>query len=261
MIELKDLKKSFGDKAVLRGVDLTIKSGETTCIIGRSGCGKSVLLKLIVGLLAPDEGTVMVDGKDISKLTQDDLFHLRRRIGYVFQGAALFDSLNVFDNVVMSLVEHGVTDVSTLDAEARRVLSAVGLLPTLSRAGTVSYENEYANLKAKKPSDLSGGMRKRVGVARALVGRPDYIFYDEPTTGLDPITSQQIDDLIETLDATIDATSVVISHDIFSVFNIADHVVMLEGGLVHFEGDVDALRSSSDPVVVEFLRRYVPEPA
>lgn len=261
MIELKNLKKSFGDKTVLRGVDLAIKSGETTCIIGRSGCGKSVLLKLIVGLLSPDEGTVVVDGQDISKMTQQQLFNMRKHIGYVFQGAALFDSLNVFDNVVMSLVEHGITEVATLDAEARRVLSAVGLLPALTGAGTVLYEVEYANLKAKKPSDLSGGMRKRVGVARALVGKPDYIFYDEPTTGLDPITSQQIDDLIETLDSTIDATSVVISHDIFSVFNIADHVVMLEGGLVHFQGSVDELRTSSDPVVVEFLRRYVPVPA
>lgn len=257
MIELKDLKKSFGEKTVLRGVNLTIKAGETTCIIGRSGCGKSVLLKLIVGLLVPDEGTVAVDGQDISKLTQAQVFSMRRHIGYVFQGAALFDSLNVFDNVVMSLVEHGVTDRTILDTEARRVLSAVGLLPSLERAGTPVYEGEYANLRQKKPGDLSGGMRKRVGVARALVGTPDYIFYDEPTTGLDPITSQQIDDLIETLDNTIDATSVVISHDIFSVFNIADHVVMLEGGLVHFEGNVDELRATTDPIVVEFLRRYV----
>lgn len=258
MIELKDLKKSFGEKTVLRGVNLTIRTGETTCIIGRSGCGKSVLLKLIVGLLVPDEGTVVVDGQDISKLKQEQVFRLRRHIGYVFQGAALFDSMNVFDNVVMSLVEHGVTDQAVLDAEARRVLSAVGLLPSLIRAGTPVYEGEYANLRLKKPGELSGGMRKRVGVARALVGKPDYIFYDEPTTGLDPITSQQIDDLIETLDNTIDATSVVISHDIYSVFNIADHVVMLEGGLVHFEGTVDELRSATDPVVVEFLRRYVP---
>lgn len=260
MIELKDLKKSFGEKTVLRGVNLTIKAGETTCIIGRSGCGKSVLLKLIVGLLAPDEGTVVVDGQDISQLSQKQLFNMRKHIGYVFQGAALFDSLNVFDNIVMSLVEHGVTDKAVLDAEARRVLSAVGLLPALSGAGNPTYELEYTNLKSKKPSDLSGGMRKRVGVARALVGKPDYIFYDEPTTGLDPITSQQIDDLIETLDRTIDATSVVISHDIFSVFNIADHVVMLEGGLVHFQGTVDELRTTTDPVVVEFLRRYVSAP-
>lgn len=257
MIVIKDLKKSFGEKTVLRGVDLNIKTGETTCIIGRSGCGKSVLLKLVVGLLAPDEGTVVVDGLDISKMTQEQMFNMRTHIGYVFQGAALFDSLNVYDNVVMALVEHGETNAATLDGEARRVLSAVGLLPSLTRAGTPVYEGEYANLKTKKPSDLSGGMRKRVGVARALVGKPDYIFYDEPTTGLDPITSQQIDDLIETLDNTIDATSVVISHDIFSVFNIADHVVMLEGGLVHFEGNVDELRATTDPIVVEFLRRYV----
>jgi phospholipid/cholesterol/gamma-HCH transport system ATP-binding protein len=259
MITISGLTKSFGAKAVLRGMDLTIPNGKTTCIIGRSGCGKSVLLKHIVGLLDPDGGTVVIDGKDISTLDRDDLFELRRTIGYVFQGAALFDSLTVFENVVISLVEHGEKDHTVLDKEARRVLSAVGLLPDLSRSGTPDYEREYAILRDKKPSDLSGGMRKRVGVARALVGSPAYIFYDEPTTGLDPITSQQIDDLVGELAKKLHVTSVVITHDMFSVFNIADHVVMLEGGKVLFEGTVSELHDCADQVVVEFLARYHPD--
>lgn len=257
MIELRGLKKAFVAKVVLRGVDLTIPQGKTTCIIGKSGCGKSVLLKHIVRLLVPDEGIVVVDGRDISTIGREELFGLRQKIGYVFQGAALFDSLSVHDNVVISLVEHGETNKALLETTARNVLSAVGLLPDFTEAGTPSYEREWALLKDKKPSDLSGGMRKRVGVARALVGTPDYIFYDEPTTGLDPVTSQQIDDLVESLAKKMTVTSVVITHDMFSVFNIADHVVMLDGGKVQFEGTVPQLQASTDPVVVEFLARYV----
>jgi phospholipid/cholesterol/gamma-HCH transport system ATP-binding protein len=249
MITIKGLTKSFGSKTVLRGMDLTIPNGKTTCIIGKSGCGKSVLLKHIVGLLAADTGTICIDEKNIATLSNDELFTLRRSIGYVFQGAALFDSLTVYENVVISLVEHGVTDTSVLDAEARRVLSAVGLLPDISKSGTADYEREYKVLSPKKPSDLSGGMRKRVGVARALVGEPAYIFYDEPTTGLDPITSQQ----------KLHVTSVVITHDMFSVFNIADHVVMIDGGKVLFEGTVAELHDAREPVVVEFLARYHPD--
>ncbi|MBC8125274.1 MAG: ATP-binding cassette domain-containing protein [Candidatus Kapabacteria bacterium] len=258
MIELRGIEKSFGSNTVLRGVDLTIPVGKTTCIIGRSGCGKSVLLKHIVGLLEADAGTVTIDGSDVSKLTKKELFALRRRIGYVFQGAALFDSLSVFDNVIIGLVEHGETNTARLDAEGRRVLSAVGLIPDISQSGTEAFEIAYATLAAKKPSALSGGMRKRVGVARALVGEPAYIFYDEPTTGLDPVTSQQIDDLLEHVATTQNVTSVVITHDMFSVYNIADHVIMLDSGKVQFYGTVAELRASLDPVVVEFLARFVP---
>lgn len=259
MITISGLTKSFGTKDVLRGMNLDIPNGKTTCIIGKSGCGKSVLLKHIVGLLDADAGTITIDGKNIATLGKHDLFTLRRSIGYVFQGAALFDSLTVYENVVISLVEHGVTDRALLDAEARRVLSAVGLLPDLTQSGTADYEREYQNLSAKKPSDLSGGMRKRVGVARALVGEPAYIFYDEPTTGLDPVTSQQIDDLLADLARKLHVTSVVITHDMFSVFNIADHVVMIDGGRVLFEGTVPQLHDSHEPVVVEFLARYHPD--
>lgn len=258
MIELRGIKKSFGSKVVLSGVDMVIPNGKTTCIIGRSGCGKSVLLKHIVGLLQADAGTVTIDGRDVNKLTKNELFEMRRRIGYVFQAAALFDSMSVFDNVVIGLVEHGETDQAMLDAEGRRVLSAVGLVPDPSTTDAETFEREYRILATKKPSDLSGGMKKRVGVARALVGQPTYIFYDEPTTGLDPVTSQQIDDLLEYVAESQNVTSVVITHDMFSVYNIADHVIMLDSGVVQFSGTVPELQASTDPVVVEFLARFVP---
>ena len=258
MIELRNIKKAFGSKVVLNGVSCSIPTGQTTCIIGRSGCGKSVLLKHIVGMIKADSGSVYIDGRDVDTFSKEELFNMRRRIGYVFQGAALFDSLNVYENVVISLVEHGVTDQKLIDTEARRVLSAVGLLPPVNGNGTAEYEREFAILAAKKPSDLSGGMRKRVGVARALVGKPEYIFYDEPTTGLDPVTSQQIDDLLHELAGMYHVTSVVITHDMFSVYNVADHVIMLHDGMVRFTGSVDELQASEDPVVVEFLARFVP---
>ncbi|NQW30794.1 MAG: ATP-binding cassette domain-containing protein [Ignavibacteria bacterium] len=259
MIQLQGIKKSFGEKVVLNGIDLTIPDGRTTCIIGKSGSGKSVLLKHIVGLLPFDSGTVTIDNQTIRSISRDDMFALRKRIGYVFQGAALFDSLNVFQNIVTSLVEHGEVDQQLLISESKRVLSAVGLLPDISEQETAFYQREYDMLANKKPSDLSGGMRKRVGVARALVGSPDYIMYDEPTTGLDPVTSQQIDDLVADLATKLKVTSVVITHDMFSVFNIADTVNMIDGGVVRFSGTVPELKASTEPAVVNFLARYVAE--
>lgn len=260
MIELKNLHKSFGAKQVLRGVSLSIPVGKTTCVIGKSGTGKSVLLKHIVGLLDADQGTIAVDGNDVATMSKEELFTMRKRMGYVFQGAALFDSLTVKENVVIGLYEHGERDDSVMDSEARRVLSAVGLLPEISESGTPSYEKEYALLRDKKPSDLSGGMRKRVGVARALVGSPEYIFYDEPTTGLDPVTSEQIDFLIRDLAAKLNVTSLVITHDMFSVFHIAHHVAFLHDGLVRFEGTADELQKTTDPVVREFIERFILKP-
>lgn len=257
MIELRHLTKSFGAKQVLKDVSLTIPNGRTTCIIGKSGSGKSVLLKHIVGLLEADAGEVAVDGDVVAMMDRDELFSMRQRMGYVFQGAALFDSLTVWENIVISLYEHGQRDEKLLDAEARRVLSAVRLLPELAENGSAAYEKEYAILRDKKPSDLSGGMRKRVGVARALVGSPQYIFYDEPTTGLDPVTSEQIDFLIRDLQQTLNVTSLVITHDMFSVFHIAHHVAMLHEGRVQFEGTADELRASTDPVVKEFIDRFM----
>ncbi len=260
MIELVNLHKSFGPKQVLKGVSLIIPNGQTTCIIGKSGSGKSVLLKHIVGLLEPDEGKIFVDKKNVAELNRDDLFSMRQKMGYVFQGAALFDSLTVWENVIISLFEHGIKDDTILDGEARRVLSAVGLLPDISESGSASFEKEYNILRDKKPSDLSGGMRKRVGVARALVGSPEYIFYDEPTTGLDPVTSEHIDMLIKDLQQKLNVTSLVITHDMFSVFHIAHHVAFLHEGLVQFEGTAQELQETKSPVVREFIERFILKP-
>jgi phospholipid/cholesterol/gamma-HCH transport system ATP-binding protein len=256
MITIQNLHKSFGAKRVLNGVNLSIQAGETMCVIGRSGCGKSVLLKHIVGLLEADAGSVYVDDKDVSSLRGDELFAMRRNIGYVFQGAALFDSMTVYENIVLGLYEHGERRTEVMDGEARRVLASVGLLPDVQESGSADFEKEYALLRTKKPSDLSGGMRKRVGVARALVGSPTYILYDEPTTGLDPITSEQIDNLILELSQKLKVTSIVITHDMFSVYKVAQSVALLEQGLVRFCGTASQLRTSNDEVVQEFIERY-----
>jgi phospholipid/cholesterol/gamma-HCH transport system ATP-binding protein len=226
------------------------------CIIGKSGCGKSVLIKNIVGLLQPDKGRVIVDGKDVSKLKKKELFELRQKIGFVFQGSALFDSMTVYENIIISLWEKGLRDQKMLEEEAKKVLKAVSLLPETNGNDSSEFEREWKILKDKKPSDLSGGMKKRVGVARALVGNPEYILYDEPTTGLDPVTSEQIDRLIAQLAKKFKVTSVVITHDMFSVQRVADKVAMLDEGKVKFEGTPQELELSTDPVVIEFLERY-----
>jgi phospholipid/cholesterol/gamma-HCH transport system ATP-binding protein len=256
MIEVKNLHKSFGAKKVLEGVNLTIPNGSAKCIIGKSGCGKSVLLKNIVGLLVPDEGEVLVDGKRISDLKNGDIYEIRKKMGFVFQGSALFDSLNVFENVVLRLYEHGQRNTDELEKEALRVLTAVGLLPEKDSISKREYKQEWEILRYKKPSDLSGGMKKRVGVARALAGSPDYIFYDEPTTGLDPVTSEQVDNLIAKLSGKLSVTSIVITHDMFSVLRIADDVAMLDKGKIRFEGKPQDMMKSDDPAVREFLERY-----
>lgn len=256
MIKIQELHKSFGTKKVLTGVNLEIPTGETICIIGKSGCGKSVLIKNIVGLLKPDKGFIAVDDYSITDLDKKELFQLRQKMGFVFQGSALFDSYDVYQNIIIGLYEHGEKDEKKLTDEALRVLSAVQLLPPLEERGSKDFEREWNILSKKNPSDLSGGMKKRVGVARALVGNPKYIFYDEPTTGLDPVTSEQIDLLISHLSKNLNVTSIVITHDLFSVFRIANTVAMLNNGIVHFEGTVDELRSSEDKDVADFLERY-----
>lgn len=256
MIKISNLKKSFGTKNVLNGVNLSIPTGETICIIGKSGCGKSVLLKNIVGLLTPDEGKVIVDEKEIATLDIKELFKLRQQMGFVFQGSALFDSYTVYENVVLSLYERGIHDEKKLTDEAVRTLTAVAMLPERESSNIKEFEREWAMLKDKKPADLSGGMRKRVGVARALVGKPSYIFYDEPTTGLDPVTSEQVDAMIANLTRKLNITSIVITHDMFSAAKVANTIAMLNDGLVQFEGTYDEMMASDDPVVSEFLQRY-----
>lgn len=256
MIKVKNITKSFDKNPVLNNITFDIITGERLCIIGRSGCGKSVLLKIITGMIEADKGEVFFEDKAISQCTKLELFDIRKRIGYVFQSAALFDSYTVYENVVLALYDAGERNQKVLEDEACRVLSGVSLLPPIEEQATANYQNEWNTLKDSMPADLSGGMRKRVGVARALVGNPKYIFYDEPTTGLDPVTSEKIDNLILDLDKKFDVTSIIITHDIFSVYRLAEKVVMLSDGNVVFEGDVPALRESEDIVVKEFIERF-----
>lgn len=256
MIQILNLHKSFGEKVVLRDVSMIIDKGKTTCIIGKSGSGKSVLIKHIVGLLYPDSGTVFFEGQEVPKLSRAEMFKLREKMGYVFQGAALFDSYNVFENVVLGLYERGVRDFKYLENEAHRVLQAVQLLPDPNEVGYAAYQKEWKILSEKMPADLSGGMRKRVGVARALVGTPEYIFYDEPTTGLDPVTSEQIDDLILEIKRKFKVTSIVITHDLFSVYKIADKVAMLHNAEKIFDDTVEKFKICNLEEVKEFQFRY-----
>lgn len=240
MIEIHDLHKSFGDKQVLSGVNLTINKGHTTVIIGRSGCGKSVLIKHIVGLLQPDSGWVKVEGKNVSDMNEKEIYELRKMFGFLFQGAALFDSLTVEENVALPLEEskNGFTK-SEIEKIVREKLDIVGL-------------RDIYNLK---PAELSGGMKKRVGLARALVTDPEYILYDEPTTGLDPIMSDSIDALIKELSQKLSVTSVVVTHDLYSVKNVADKVAMMHNGKIHFEGTPEKLLNSGDSDIIDFIKR------
>ena len=240
MIEIKDLHKSFGSKKVLQGVNLTINKGETIVIIGRSGCGKSVLIKHIVGLLEPDSGSVKVEGQIVGDLTEKELYELRKKFGFLFQGSALFDSMTVEENVGLPLVESKIVrSKSDIKKTVEEKLSLVGLSGNL-------------NLK---PSELSGGMKKRVALARALVTNPSYILYDEPTTGLDPIMSDSIDNLIKDLADKLNVTSIVVTHDMYSVKNVANKVAMMNDGIIYFTGKPEELINSSDKVIIDFIRR------
>jgi phospholipid/cholesterol/gamma-HCH transport system ATP-binding protein len=241
MIRITDVHKSFdGGRPVLRGVTLEVPTGETLAVIGQSGCGKSVLLKHVIGLLQPDSGTVEVDGQDLARLDADALTALRRRFGFLFQSAALFDSMTVLENVGLGLVEH----TSLTEAEIRRIVGE-----KLAMVGLEGVED-------KKPAELSGGMRKRAGLARALASDPDYLLYDEPTTGLDPVMSDQIDALIADITRRLNATSIVVTHDMLSVYTIADRVAMMHEGRIFFDGTPAALRASSDPIIRNFLDRF-----
>lgn len=236
-IRLSGVKKSFGSQQVLRGIDLTIHKGETLVLIGPSGEGKSVLLKHIIGLLSPDEGTVSFEGVELGKMKERELTASRRRMGYLFQNAALFDSLTVAENVAFPLAEAGIRDRQEIE---RRVHDALELV-------------ELEKHKDKMPVSLSGGMRKRVGIARAIIGRPECILYDEPTAGLDPIVTDVIDKMILRLQKRFQVTSVIITHDIGSVFKIADRVMMLKGGVIYFEGSKNELRHSKDSQIQDFI--------
>ena len=237
MIQLVNIHKAFGEKQVLTGFTLDVAEGETMVIIGYSGSGKSVAIKHIVGLLEPDEGTVFVDGLEIPKLKRRELYDLRARIGYVFQFAALFDSLTIGENVAMGLRKQGKLSERQIQERVYEVLDLVDL----------------PNVQGEFPAELSGGMRKRVGLARAIALRPKYLLYDEPTTGLDPVTAAVIDELMIRTREKLGVTSIVITHDMKSAYRVGDRIAMLYEGKVRQVGDVETIRNSRDPVVRQFV--------
>ena len=237
MIQLKNIHKAFGPKQVLNGFTLDVQDGETMVIIGYSGSGKSVAIKHIVGLLEPDEGEVWVDGKRVDQLSRKDLVALRANIGYVFQFAALFDSLTVADNVAMGLRKQGKLTESEIDKRIDESLELVDL----------------PEARKKLPAELSGGMRKRVGIARAIALRPKYILYDEPTTGLDPVTSAVIDELMMRMRDQLKVTGIVITHDMRSAYKVGTRIAMLYEGKVQQVGTIDEIQQSKDPVIRQFI--------
>jgi phospholipid/cholesterol/gamma-HCH transport system ATP-binding protein len=237
-IRLVGVDRRFGAQHVLRGVSLDVPVGQVTVVIGRSGTGKSVLLKHIMGLLRPDAGHIEIKGQDITKLGSGELRALRSRFGMVFQNAALFDSMDVYENVAFPLREHTDWKEAKIRDRVHALLEAVGL----------------KGADKKLPNELSGGMRKRVGLARALVRGPEFLLYDEPTTGLDPIMTAQIDALIrDTQDQNPGLTSLVISHDMHATFQIADKIAMLHEGRVVMEGTAETFRTTTDPLVRQFV--------
>lgn len=236
MIRIDDLHKRFGEREILRGVTLEVPDGSSTVLLGRSGSGKSVLLKHIVGLIRPDAGAVWVDDRQVDALEPDDLNALRREIGYVFQFAALFDSLTCLGNLALALRRQRLPD-DEIAERAHAALATVGLPDVADRY----------------PSELSGGMRKRVGIARAVVLRPRYILWDEPTTGLDPVTTATMDQMMLHVRQELGVTSVVVTHDLRSAFAVGDRIALLHEGRIRAAGTPDAIRGSDDPVVRQFI--------
>ncbi|MCS7203780.1 MAG: ABC transporter ATP-binding protein [Thermodesulfovibrio sp.] len=237
MIEIKDLHKSFGTQRVLKGVNLKIEEGQVTAVVGRSGGGKSVLLKHIVGLIKPDRGSIFIRGQDITKLSGKRLDEIRSQIGVVFQGGALFDSLTVYDNVAFPLVEKGKLKKEEIHKRVIKALSDVGL----------------QGMEYKYPAELSGGMRKRVALARALISEPKIILFDEPTTGLDPILVRTIHKLIRQAHEQYGFTGLIISHEIPEIFEISDKVAMLHDGKIIEVGTPEEFQKSENPYVKNFI--------
>ena len=237
MIELNNIHKSFEDKHVLRGANLEVKKGESMVVIGGSGSGKSVLLKHIIGLLWPDQGTVKIDSSDIAALDEDGLNEIRKKFGMLFQSAALFDSMKVWENVGFGLSRYTSLPLGEIKEIAVQKLKMVGLV----------------NVENVMPSELSGGMRKRVGLARAIAMEPDILLYDEPTTGLDPIMADAINELIIEMKEKLDITSVTITHDMKSAYKIADTIAMLYNGVIIETGSPDEIENSSNEIVRQFV--------
>ncbi|WNG42172.1 ABC transporter ATP-binding protein [Archangium minus] len=241
MIEIVGLHKSFGETKVLTGINLAVPAGSTCVILGGSGSGKTVLMKHMIGLLKPDQGQVIIDGEDLVPMGAEELERVRRKFGMVFQAAALFDSMDVYENVAFPLREHSRMPEEEVRALVRSKLDLMGL---------------PKSVESKFPADLSGGMRKRVGLARAIVMNPKIVLYDEPTTGLDPITTDYVDEMILAAQRELGITSVVISHDIASAFNIADQIAFLSKGVILEQGPPEQVRASQHPTVKIFLETW-----
>ncbi len=237
MIQIVNLHKSFNGKPVLKGIDLEIRDGETLVILGMSGTGKSVLLKHIMRLFKPDRGKIYIDGVEITSLPKKDIYEIRKSFGYVFQEPALFDSMTVFENIALPLEEHGF-DNETIREKVGWALKMVAL----------------EDVEEKFPDELSGGMRKRVGIARAIVQMPRYLIYDEPTTGLDPVTADRINELMIFLNEKLKITSIVVTHDIRSALKIADRLVLMHEGKIVVDTPVDKVWETTNPVLRDFLR-------
>ena len=243
MIELKNVHKKFGRHVVLDGVDFSVADGQTVALLGPSGSGKSVLLKHIIGLMRPDRGEVLVDGTSVSQLSRKALAALRGRIGYAFQTGALFDSMSVYENIRLGITDEGrYRDPDYCHARTSECLHLVNLSDDVGKL---------------MPAELSGGMRKRVGIARAIAGRPAYLLYDEPTSGLDPVNADAMDALIERLQKELHATSVVVSHDVRGSFRVADRIALLHNGRIRAVGTAEEFLAAKDSVVREFLERDV----
>ncbi|HEX4641196.1 MAG TPA: ABC transporter ATP-binding protein [Chthoniobacterales bacterium] len=237
MIAVRGLVKRIGAQEILRGVDLTVAKGETLVIIGRSGGGKSVLLKHLIGLMTPDAGEVWIDGENIIGLTERQLAAIRRKVGILFQSGALFDSMTVEENIAFPLEEAGERDPDKIAEKVREMLEVIEL------------EGE----EKKMPVNLSGGMKKRVGLARSIIRRPSCVLYDEPTSGLDPVVSDSINLLIRRLQKRFGVTSIVVTHDMTSAFHIADHIAYLHEGRIYFYGTPHELHASGDPLIQDFM--------
>jgi phospholipid/cholesterol/gamma-HCH transport system ATP-binding protein len=237
MIEVRSLTKKIGQQEILRGVDLEVQTGETLAIIGRSGGGKSVLLKHLVGLMEPNRGEIWIQGQNIIGLNERQLGAIRQKVGILFQGGALFDSMTVEDNIAFPLREAGERDAKILHSKVAEMLEVM----------------EMEGEEAKMPESLSGGMKKRVGLARAIIRRPSCVLYDEPTAGLDPVVADSINRLIRRLQQRFGMTSVVVTHDMKSAFDVADRIAYLHEGRVYFHGTATELQQSADPLIEDFL--------
>lgn len=243
IIQLVELRKSFGKQAVLRGVSLDVERGQTTVVLGPSGCGKTVLLKHVIGLLQPDSGQVLFDNRNLAAMAEKELYNIRTRFGFLFQGGALFDSMTALENVSFPLIEHASLGFNEINERAMHCLRMVGL----------------GDFASSMPAELSGGQRKRVALARAIALKPDVILYDEPTTGLDPIRADVINELIVKLKHELNVTSLVVTHDMASAFKVGDRLIMLSEGQVLADAPREQFGQLDEPAVQRFIRGQASE--